>query len=82
MHRSKEAPARPPESVSLAAESLLCLLRTKDGRLAPLVDGRPLKGVGYVSVQASQEGAVVQLSLPAAAVHFESEPDLEREELN
>jgi hypothetical protein len=82
MYRSKEAPARPPEAVRLAAESILCLLRTRDGRLLPMVDGRPLKGVGYLSVQASHEGAVVQLGLPAAAVHFESEPDLEREELN
>ena len=82
MLRSRESFGRGPEPMRIVAESTLCLLRTKDGRLLPMIEGRPLKGVGYVSVQAGQEGAVVQLSLPAGAVNFETEPDFEREGLN
>jgi hypothetical protein len=82
MLRSRESFGRAPEAMRVMGESTLCLLRSRDGRLVPMVDGRQLKGVGYVSVQAGPEGAVVQLSLPAGAVSFETEPDLEREGLN
>jgi hypothetical protein len=82
MLRSKESFGRAPEPMRVIGESTLCLLRSRDGRLVPMVEGRHLKGVGYVSIQAGPEGALVQLSLPAGAVYFETEPDLGREGLN
>ena len=30
------------------SKSMLCILRTKDGRLMPAVEGKPLKGVGFL----------------------------------